>query len=783
MRKFTKTDIAIVAVILALIAGVVILMRSGGEKSAQSTQSTDNTAAVTQTPKKVTYEDYNGKKIGILTGTNMEAESFKYFPDSEYLYYDGYPNMNTALLNGSIDAFLGDEPPLKSIHAAEPRIDFIKERLTNNKVSFAFRKNDAEEKALCDKFNEFLAAKYADGTMAEIDSIWFGNDDSKKLVDMSGLTGENGTLHVVTTSTDEPYSYLKDGQHVGYDIDVTVRFCREYGYALEIGDVDFQARIPALASGKYEFTTGMNVTPEREEEVLFSDTVSEGGIVVAVRAEDLAGENSESADGGSEKLPCSAFNGKTAGVITGSMHEDMIRKNLPDCDFKEYTTYGDLIAALTSGHIDFFLLSKESSKIITEENKEIDTLDETLDYLYTGAMFPKTERGDKLRGEFDELITEMKADGTLAELYAFWRDPNVGSANLDVDELTGENGTVVLATTGSEVPISYIADGKIAGTDPDLAFRFCKKYGYKLDVKIVDFSGIIPGLTTGLYDIGMSDAVITEERKESVNFSVPHNFGEMTIAARKAEVYANSSDGEVEKAGFFAGLKESLEKNFVRESRWKLIVSGIGATCLITVLTVIAGSVLAFLICMFRRIDSVLANKICNFYVKLLQGTPMVVLLMILYYVIFGKSGLSAVWVAVIGFSLNFAAYVSEILRSGIESVDSGQREAALALGYTENQAFFGFIFPQAAVRQLPVYRGEIISLLKNTSIVGYIAIQDLTKMSDIIRSRTYEAFFPLIVTAVIYFILAWIITLLLKLVFRALDPRSRKRGVKGVKV
>ena len=257
----------------------------------------------------------------------------------------------------------------------------------------------------------------------------------------------------------------------------------------------------------------------------------------------------------------------------------------------------------------------------------------------------------------------------------------------------------------------------------------------------------------------------------------------MTIAARKADVYANTSDGEVEKSGFFAGLKESFKKNFVRESRWKLIVSGIGATCLITVLTVIAGSVLAFLICMFRRIDSVLANKICNIYVKLLQGTPMVVLLMILYYVIFGKSGLSAVWVAVIGFSLNFAAYVSEILRSGIESVDSGQREAALALGYTENQAFFGFIFPQAAVRQLPVYRGEIISLLKNTSIVGYIAIQDLTKMSDIIRSRTYEAFFPLIVTAVIYFILAWIITLLLKLVFRALDPRSRKRGVKGVKV
>ncbi|MCR5540146.1 MAG: ABC transporter permease subunit, partial [Ruminococcus sp.] len=139
----------------------------------------------------------------------------------------------------------------------------------------------------------------------------------------------------------------------------------------------------------------------------------------------------------------------------------------------------------------------------------------------------------------------------------------------------------------------------------------------------------------------------------------------------------------------------------------------------------------------------------------------------------------SAIWVAVIGFSLNFAAYVSETLRSGIESIDGGQHEAALALGFSENQAFFRFIFPQAAVRQLPVYRGEIISLLKNTSIVGYIAIQDLTKMSDIIRSRTYEAFFPLIATAIIYFIIAWVITIVLNIILKRIDPRSRRRGTK----
>ena len=232
--------------------------------------------------REVTYEDYNGKQIGIATGTNLEAESFKYFPNSEYLYFDGYPGLSTALDNGGIDAFLGDEPALKSIHAQQPQIDYIKERLTNNYYSFAFRKDDPREKELRDQFNEFLREIKADGTYAEIDATWFGTDESKKVVDMSGLTGENGTIHVVTTSTDEPFSYIKEGQHMGYDIDVAVRFCRACGYDIEIGDVDFQARIPALQSGQYDFTTTMNVTPEREEAVLFSDAVSEGGIVVAV---------------------------------------------------------------------------------------------------------------------------------------------------------------------------------------------------------------------------------------------------------------------------------------------------------------------------------------------------------------------------------------------------------------------------------------------------------------------------------------------------------------------
>ena len=464
------------------------------------------------------------------------------------------------------------------------------------------------------------------------------------------------------------------------------------------------------------------------------------------------------------------------------MHESVLKKRMPDSELSIYNNYSDMTAALLSGHIDYFLMGEEGVEQLLAENSELDYIDVPMEQMDVGVMFPKSEKGDKIRAEFDDYLTRSIADGTVDEIYAYWTRTDLGAAYVDTSDLTGENGTLVMATSGCQMPQTYIAEGKNAGSDVDIAVRFCREYGYGLDIQVVDFAGIIPGLKTGMYDFAISNIIITDERKESVNFSVPYYHGSLYLVGRKSDIQIVDAPGsDAQTQGFFARIRSSFEKNFIRESRWKLIVQGIGTTCLITVLSVIFGSILAFLISLFRRTDSVLAGKIADLYVKLLQGTPMVVLLMILYYVIFGKSGMSAIWVAVIGFSLNFAAYVSETLRSGIDSIDGGQREAALALGYSEHQAFFRFIFPQAAVRQLPVYRGEIISLLKNTAIVGYIAIQDLTKMSDIIRSRTYEAFFPLIVTAVIYFILAWIITLLLKLVLKQIDPRERKRTVKGV--
>ena len=170
---------------------------------------------------------------------------------------------------------------------------------------------------------------------------------------------------------------------------------------------------------------------------------------------------------------------------------------------------------------------------------------------------------------------------------------------------------------------------------------------------------------------------------------------------------------------------------------------------------------------------------------RIVAGTPVVVILMILFYVIFGKfRDMSGIVVAIIGFTLTFGAFVYDHMTVSVSSVDGGQIEAAYALGYTKNKTFFRIVFPQAMNIFLPSYCGQAVELIKATAVVGYIAVNDLTKMGDIIRSNTYEAFFPLIATAIIYFVLTWILSLLLGLAKLQFEPkrRSNETVLKGVK-
>ena len=222
---------------------------------------------------------------------------------------------------------------------------------------------------------------------------------------------------------------------------------------------------------------------------------------------------------------------------------------------------------------------------------------------------------------------------------------------------------------------------------------------------------------------------------------------------------------------FWQGIADSFYNNFIVEDRYMHIVEGLETTLVITFFAVILGTLLGGGICWMRMNRRKWLRTIASFYIDIMRGTPVLVMLMIMYYVILAPVNASGIIVAIITFAMNTAAYVCEMLRTSIEGIDKGQTEAGLSLGLTKTQTFFHIVLPQAVRNVIPVYQGEVISLLKSTSIVGYIAVMDMTKASDIIRARTFEAFFPLILVAVIYFVIAWLIGLLLKAISR---PRTK---------
>lgn len=231
---------------------------------------------------------------------------------------------------------------------------------------------------------------------------------------------------------------------------------------------------------------------------------------------------------------------------------------------------------------------------------------------------------------------------------------------------------------------------------------------------------------------------------------------------------------------WFIEFGDKFYNTFIVENRWMYLVNGLGTTLLITALALVIGIMLGFIVAIIRSTNQrtgklKAANFICRIYLTVFRGTPMVVQLLIIYFVIFGSVNISKVLVAVIAFGLNSAAYVAEIVRSGIMSVDNGQFEAGASLGFGYTKTMISIILPQALRNILPALGNEAIVLLKETSVSGYIALEDLTKGGDIIRSNTYEAFLPLIAVAAVYLIMVIIMSSLVSRLERKLSNDKRK--------
>ena len=284
----------------------------------------------------------------------------------------------------------------------------------------------------------------------------------------------------------------------------------------------------------------------------------------------------------------------------------------------------------------------------------------------------------------------------------------------------------------------------------------------------MEFDSIITAVQSGKAMVGVAGMSVTPDRLKNIDFTDSYTTSKQVIIVKDPEA-------KVEHVSF----SEKFKDNFIVEGRWQYIVKGLGNTLIITLLAIIIGCVFGFLIAVVRTSHDKngslkVLNAICKLYLTIIRGTPVMVQLLIIYYVIFASVNTSKILVAVIAFGINSAAYVAEVVRSGIMSVDNGQFEAGRSLGLNYRQTMMLIILPQAIKNILPALGNEFISLLKETSISGYIGLMDLTKGGDIVRSITYEAFLPLIAVALIYLVIVMILSFGVNRLERRLKKNER---------
>ncbi|SEP73616.1 polar amino acid transport system permease protein [Lachnospiraceae bacterium NE2001] len=226
---------------------------------------------------------------------------------------------------------------------------------------------------------------------------------------------------------------------------------------------------------------------------------------------------------------------------------------------------------------------------------------------------------------------------------------------------------------------------------------------------------------------------------------------------------------------WYSEFAETFEKCFLRDNRYKLLLSGIGVTIKVALLAAFMGLIIGFLIALCNLSKKKILNVIGKVYTDVIRGTPSVTQLMIIYFVVFATVNWPKWIIAAIAFSINSGAYVSEIIRAGILSIDKGQTEAGRSLGLSKTQTMMSIIVPQAVKNIFPAMCNEFITLIKETAIVGYVGLVDIQKAGDFIKSATYEAFMPLIATAIIYFVLIKILTLALGAAEKSLRKSDKR--------
>ncbi len=712
--------------------------------------------------------DFDGADIGMLIGSVLDTVVSGQVDDVTYKTYNDLTGYTSALNKGDVDAVIMDLPVAKIMVAQQPQFAIFPQMIATDTYGYILQKDSP----LTDVISGAVTELWADGTIDALQEKWFSGDEDLMHIDFSQYqqgSGEGGELRYLYVNTVMPMGYTgNNGTHAGYEVELMYCIADRLNMTLVVEPTTYDALIAEITAGKADIVSGsVSITEERRESLDLTVSHYNGGVVLVCREDEIVQ--------GKVFTDREDFSGKRLGIVEGSSLGKLMSAEIDDVEIKEYSDIAGQLAALRKGDIVGCAMDMPIAQHVIAQNPDLGMFPETIVDDSYGYILPK---GHDYTAKFSDIIQQFYDNGTIDALKEKWFSGDESALVIDWSAYQTEdrpNGMITCAYVDNKVPMSFKgADGNPAGYEVELLLKIADRLDMGVTFIPTKFGSLIEYVSSGKADIGFGGVSITDERREAYDFPLSHYVGGAVIVCQREALSLDAEDGE--DTDWLAGLMASFEKTFIRENRWRLIVNGLVTTLEIALFAGLFGTVLGFALCLLLRSKYRFVAWLARAWSKLIQGIPSLVVLMIIYFVIFATSSLSAVTIGILSFALMFGVSVAGILNTGINSVDKGQWEAAAALGFTKAGCFVRIILPPAIKHTLPLYVGEFVSMLKLTSIVGYISIEDLTKAGDIIRSRTYEAFFPLITTAVIYFVIASLISFFFSRLERALDPHRRPR-------
>lgn len=714
--------------------------------------------------KLTTLDDVKDKKIGVLLGSVHDTYATKTFPYASILQYQSIPDLLVALNSDKVDVAILGDCILPGVINENPELGVLSWNIYTNDLAAGFNKQNGQ---LRGQFNKFLSEIKENGVYDDMVKRWIKNGETETPELKVPETG--GELKVgISSDLGLPFAILKNGRPGGFDIELATRFATSIGKKFVPVDMPFGSLIASISTNKIDIiTASMMVTEERSKQIDFSDPYYNAGACFVAKKKNIEDQLAKMA-----KLDDIAD--KRIGVFSGTIHDGFVAHKYPRAQILRYDGTADMMLSLKTGKIDAAMFDAITARLILKRNPDLALLSDDVLSMELGVGFNK--KNPALRDEFNSYLREIRGNGTYEKMHNRWFTEDAEEAKMPDIPNHPSGKKLTVAVSVDDLPYVAYMNGEYAGFDIEMIKRFADYGKYNVEFLQMEFPSLIAALAAGKADIITDGICINAERAKQIDFSDSYAYFRTAVIVAKKNMSGFSAE-EIKpvKKSFFTSVSESFYSNIVLEKRYLLIIDGLKVTILISLLSALLGTIIGGLICFMKMSKNRIVSLIANIYISLIRGTPVLVLLMIIFYVVFASVNINPVVVAVIAFGINFGAYVSEMFRTSIESIDKGQREAGIAGGFTKVQTFTNIIMPQAMRHVLPVYKGEFISLVKMTSIVGYIAVQDLTKASDIIRSRTFDAFFPLIMAAVLYIVIAGLLTWALSYVEISVDPKRKK--------